>query len=81
MYNFQLIAKTTYGLEDILAAEILKLGGRDIQTLNRAVRFTGDLGMIYKSNLCLRTALRILVPVTSFQVSDEESLYNEMKQI
>lgn len=81
MSDFQLIAKTTYGLEDILAAEILKLGGRDIQTLNRAVRFTGDLGMIYKSNLCLRTALRILVPVTSFQVSDEESLYNEMKQI
>lgn len=81
MADFRIIAKTLLGLEDILASEILKIGGRDIEALNRAVAFTGDLGMIYKANLSLRTALRILIPVHRFTVTDERSLYDEVKSI
>jgi putative N6-adenine-specific DNA methylase len=79
--DFKLIAKTIFGLEEVLATELLKLGARDIEKLNRAVSFTGDKGMIYKTNLCLRTALRILVPVTQFEMRDEQSLYEGIKNI
>jgi putative N6-adenine-specific DNA methylase len=79
--DFSMVAKTMFGLEETLAGELLKLGARDIELLNRAVRFTGDKGTLYKCNLSLRTALRILVPVTSFQVSNEESLYRGIRQL
>ncbi|MBA2583401.1 MAG: class I SAM-dependent RNA methyltransferase [Bacteroidetes bacterium] len=73
-----MIAKTIYGLEDILASELLKLGAKGIETHNRAVLFTGDMGFMYKANLSLRTALRILKPIFSFEVQDEQSLYKEI---
>ncbi len=79
--EFKMLAKTIFGLEDVLATELLRLGGKDIKTLNRAVSFIGDKGFLYKANLCLRTALRILVPVENFKVTDEQSLYDEIKKI
>jgi putative N6-adenine-specific DNA methylase len=79
--NLVLVAKTLFGLEEILADELKRLGARDVEELNRAVRFKGDKGMIYKSNLCSRTALRILVPIATFEVSNEQSLYDEIKAI
>ena len=49
--NFNMIAKTQLGLEEILADELLKLGAQDVQVLNRAVSFVGDVGFMYKANL------------------------------
>jgi len=79
--SLSFIAKTITGLEQVLADELQKLGARDIELLNRAVRFTGDLGTLYKANLSLHTALRILVPVLQFEVFDDNSLYEEVKNI
>jgi putative N6-adenine-specific DNA methylase len=79
--DFRLIAKTIFGLEEVLANELKKLGARDVEEHNRAVSFVGDKGMIYKSNLCLRTALRILVPINQFEVSNEDTLYEGIKAI
>ncbi len=79
--EFRMTAQTLYGLEKVLATELLQLGGRNIETHNRAVVFTGDLGFLYKANLCLRTALRVLVPITEFQVRNEEDLYAGIKRI
>ena len=56
--NFEMIAKTYHGLEDVLAKELLQLGAQEIKTLRRAVKFKGDLGFMYKANLSLRTAVR-----------------------
>ena len=44
--NFEMIAKTYHGLEDVLAKELLQLGAQDIKTLRRAVKFKGDLGFM-----------------------------------
>ena len=56
-----MIAKTYHGLEDVLAKELLQLGAQEIKTiLRRAVKFKGDLGFMYKANLSLRTAVRII---------------------
>ena len=79
--DFEMVATTLFGLEDVLAAELLKLGAKDISRLKRAVRFVGDKGFMYKANYCLRTALRVLKPIRSFTVSDDKNLYDRMQTI
>ncbi|MBI3519568.1 MAG: class I SAM-dependent RNA methyltransferase [Bacteroidetes bacterium] len=73
-------ATTFHGLEDVLVNELMKLGARDIVPFKRGVSFTGDKGFMYKANLCLRTALKVLVPIYSFTANDEHELYAKMKE-
>ncbi len=73
--NFKMVAKTFYGFEEILAKELRMLGAQDIKPGNRMVSFVGDLGFLYKANLCLRTALKILKPIHTGWVANEEALY------
>ncbi len=79
-YN-EIIVKTFSGLEDILAKELNNLGAKDIQILNRAVKFKGTKELVYLSNLHLRTALRVLLPINQFDVYNEKDLYNKIKKI
>ena len=65
--QFEMIAKTFQGLEEILAEELTTLGANDVQIGRRMVSFTGDKEMMYKANFCLRTAIRILKPIKHFQ--------------
>ena len=76
----KLIAKTFYGLESVLATELANLGAANITMLKRAVEFEGTPEVLYKSNLWSRTALRILVPITTFKARDEQGLYNKIKE-
>ena len=73
--NFKMVAKTFYGFEQILAKELRLLGAQHVKAGNRMVSFVGDLGFMYKANLCLRTALKILKPIHAAEVEDEEALY------
>src|SRR5210317_253680 len=73
--NFEMVAKTFYGFEELLAKELLQLGAQEIKPGNRMVSFLGDLGFMYKANLCLRTALKILKPIHTARVQNEEELY------
>jgi putative N6-adenine-specific DNA methylase len=75
------LASTFFGLEQVLAEELLQLGAENIQTHNRAVSFTGDKKLLYQANLKLRTALRILTPIASFNVNDQHALYKGAKDI
>jgi putative N6-adenine-specific DNA methylase len=79
--DFEMKATTLFGLEETLASELLKLGAKNIEPFKRGVSFTGDLGFMYKANLCLRTALKILVPKFKFTASSDKELYDQMKQI
>ena len=79
--NFYMLAKTMYGLEEILADELKELGAQNIKILNRAVSFKGDKGFMYKANLNLRTALRVLKPIAHFQAHDEKELYKKLCEI
>lgn len=76
-----LIAKTFKGLEEVLAGEIRSLGAENVKVLNRAVSFSGDLAMIYKANLHLRTALKILKPIAVFKAKNEVELYKGIYNI
>ena len=73
-------ATTFHGLEDVLVNELLKLGAKNIEPFKRGVAFTGDKGFLYKANLCLRTALKVLVPLFSFHAEDEHELYENLKK-
>jgi putative N6-adenine-specific DNA methylase len=75
--NYEMIAKTQLGLEEVLADELRALGAQDVTILNRAVSFVGDLGFMYKANLNLRTAIRILKPVFKFTARKDVELYEE----
>lgn len=74
------VAKTLYGLEDVLADELEALGAYDIEIGRRMVRFRGDKRMLYLTNYRLRTALRILKPIYEFNCESIEDLYETLRQ-
>lgn len=79
--QFEMIAKTFQGLEEILAGELTTLGANDVQIGRRMVSFTGDKEMMYKANFCLRTAIRILKPIKHFTAKDADAVYEQIKAI
>lgn len=77
---FPMVAKTFAGLEGVLAEELRTLGAENVEPGNRMVAFEGDLAMMYKANLCCRTALRILKPFLKFTARDADELYDRAKE-
>lgn len=78
--NFEMVAKTFQGLEDVLAEELRNLGAINVEPGRRMVSFEGDLEMLYKANLCCRTALRILKPIYKFTARNTDELYEHSKE-
>lgn len=81
MENFKMIAKTLFGFEEILAKELQQLGAQNVEIGTRMVSFVGDKGFMYKANLALRTALKILKPIYNFRAFNEASLYKGIQGI
>ncbi len=76
--ELQIQIKTFFGLEELLAEEVKKLGGRNVEIKNRAVNCEGDLGFLYKINYSLRTALKIIVPLFEFKAYNEQNFYDKL---
>ncbi len=81
MENYKMIAKTFFGFEEILAKELQLLGAQEVEQGIRMVSFKGDKGFMYKANLSLRTALKILKPIYYFRANNEEALYKGISGI
>jgi len=79
--NYKMVAKTFFGFEDILVEELKGLGAQDVVKGNRMVSFYGDKGFMYKSNLCLRTALKVLKPIAEKKVHNPDTLYKFVQEI
>lgn len=79
--KFNLIAKTYFGLEEVLANELNDLGAEEIEIRSRAVSYKGDMKLLYKSNLHLRTAIKILKPIATFTANNEHQLYERVQRI
>jgi putative N6-adenine-specific DNA methylase len=76
----KLIAKTLYGLEKTLYDELVQLGAKNAQPVNRAVIFEGDQYLLYKANYNLRTAMSVLCQIAEFRISSSNDLYkNSLK--
>ena len=73
-----MVAKTLFGFEDLLAKELTQLGAQEVKKAVRVVTFVGDKGFMYKANLGLRTAIKILKPIKTFRVVNEEDLYKQV---
>lgn len=78
--RFEMVAKTFQGLEDVLAEELRNLGAQNVEPGKRMVSFEGDLEMLYRANLCCRTALRILKPIHKFIARNTDELYEFTKE-
>ncbi len=79
--NFKMTAKTLFGFEELLANELKQLGALHIQQGLRMVSFEGDNGFMYKANLACRTAIKILKPIHSFKLKNEQELYDGIFKI
>ena len=79
--EFELIAKTFMGLEEVLAQELTQLGANDVKIGRRMVSFTGDKEMMYRANFQLHTAIRILKPIKHFRASSADDVYEAVKNI
>ncbi len=77
--HFTMVAKTLYGLEDVLAAELTALGAEEVTIGRRMVSFRGDKRMLYLANLRLRTALRVLKPVVTFRAKTADEIYERLR--
>ena len=81
MENFKMVAKTFFGFEEILAKELQQLGAQEVEIGTRMVSFKGDKGFMYKANLSLRSALKILKPIYHFRAFNDQSLYKGIQGI
>jgi len=79
--DFRMLAKTFEGLEKVLAEEITSIGGKKVEVQRRAVSFEGDMELMYRANLWLRTAISILKPISSFKAESEQELYDGIYSI
>ena len=79
--EFELIAKTFQGLEEVLAKELIDLGANNVQIGRRMVTFTGDQEMMYRANFALRTAIRVLKPIKHFTAKSADEVYEAVQQI
>ena len=79
--DFKMTAITLKGLESILAEELRTLGAKEVKESIRSVSFRGDKGFLYKANIALRTAIRILKPIKTSKIYDEEDLYETIQKI
>ena len=75
------VAKTLYGLETVLADELVSLGAMEIEKVNRAVTFRGEKDLLYSVNYCSRTALSVLMNVADFRIRSKDDLYREGSKI
>lgn len=73
--SWPLVATCSRGLEDVLAEELRALEANSVAPGRGMVGFSGDLAMVYQTNLRLRTAMRVLVPLARGGVVSREDLY------
>ncbi|MBP1663232.1 MAG: rRNA ((2)-)-methyltransferase [Bacteroidetes bacterium] len=79
--EFEMIAKTFKGLEEVLATELVAMGANNVQLQRRAVSFTGNQELMYRANMQLRTASRVLKPIAAFKALNPDEVYEQVKKI
>lgn len=69
------------GIEPVLADELRELGAADIKPGRGGVHFAGDRILLYRANLWLRTAIRVLRPILEELVTSPEELYDAVRTL
>lgn len=79
--KWRLIAPCHFGLEAVLKKEIVDLGYEVAQVEDGRVIFYGDPETVARTNICLRTAERILIEVGRFHAETFEELFQGTKAL
>ena len=74
-------ATSATGIEPVTAAELLRLGATQVRSVAGGVHFSGDLALLYRAHLWLRTASRILRPLRDFAATTPEMLYSQTRRV
>jgi len=74
-------ATCSKGVEDLLLAELQAIGVEDTKIHTGGVAFTGELKLAYKACLWSRIASRILFKLSSFNIDNDENLYQQVYAI
>lgn len=69
------------GVEPVLAQELEALGASAIEPDSGGVHFEGDKALLYRANLHLRTATRVLLTLKRFSAAHREMLYDQVRRI
>ncbi|MGB0886196.1 MAG: THUMP domain-containing class I SAM-dependent RNA methyltransferase [Chitinophagales bacterium] len=75
------IAKTQFGLENILEKELKQLGAKNTEVLSRAVSFEADKETLYRIHLWSSLVIRVIEPVYKFKAQDTDTLYEAIKEV
>jgi putative N6-adenine-specific DNA methylase len=65
----------------VLARELTALGADAVESGRGGARFRGDSALLYRANLWLRTAVRVLRPVTEADVRSPDELYDAVRAV
>jgi len=74
-------AVSARGIEPVTAAELEQLGAQAIRAVHGGVHFEGDIDLLYRASLWLRTASRILRPLREFAAQNYEMLYSQTRRV
>src|SRR5436305_4674770 len=79
--TLKFFATCARGLEKILADELRALHADDVEPGRGGVRFHGDLATLYRANLWLRTAVRVVMPILEAPVQSTDDVYIALQSI
>jgi len=80
--ELRLFAVATPGLEPVVAAQLQALpGARQLVPVPGGVEFTGDLATLYRANLWLRSASRVLLRLAELRALHFASLRRQIAQL
>lgn len=81
MEKLKLSCPCLFGLESVLAGEVKRMGGLQVEAQDGKVNFSGGWEMVARANLCLRTAERVLIELGSFEARSFEELFQGVKAL
>ena len=73
-------ALTSRGLVDVLRDELAELGARKLDKEPGGVYFDSNWATVYRANLRLRTATRVVRPILHFPAYKNEELYSNIRK-
>ncbi len=79
--EYTYIAPCLFGLESILSGEVKRLGGENVRVSDGKVEFSGDLSMLARANLNLRTAERVLIKLGEFDAGSFTALFDGVRAL
>jgi putative N6-adenine-specific DNA methylase len=79
--NHRYFAVSARGIESVTAAELERLGAQEVRPVSGGVHFSGDMRLLYRASLWLRTASRVLRPLREFAAQNAAMLYSQARRV